>query len=51
MSFAVQAVFFGLACVAFVLVTIKYELPRISFLGLGLLLAFFVFFWNALALS
>lgn len=56
MSAGVQAVFFGIAVVAFVLAAIsasteRVRLTGIELVGLGLAFATFVFFWNSLAAS
>lgn len=54
MSPTVQAIFYGLAFVAFVIVVVVHvvrtsALDDIAFIALGLALFVFVAFWNALA--
>ncbi len=50
MSFTVQAIFFGIAVVCFVVAALRVAF-RLELVALGLAFAFFVFFYNALALA
>ncbi len=50
MSFTVQAIFFGLAVVCFVIAALRVTF-RLELVALGLALFVFVAFWNALSLA
>jgi hypothetical protein len=51
MSPTVRAVLFGLAVVLFVLASVGYERGKLGFVGLGLAVFAFPFFWDALVAS
>jgi hypothetical protein len=51
MDATVRMIFYALAVVCFALSTIGYSRGKVSFLGAGLALFTFPFFWDALAAS
>lgn len=51
MDATLRMIFFALAVVCFALSTVGYTRGKVSFLGAGLALFVFPFFWDALAAS
>lgn len=49
MSAEMQAIFFGLAVICFVLAAFGAAFGRVNLVALGLMFFAFIFFWNALA--